>query len=977
MRRNKIISAKKGFKSALKFFFIPLFLLPIFQPSVVAGTSDFLKYINKDDWDYQNVLVLGVGADGDKIWVQDIMQNYYFDKIIIVSEGHAVIDSILATLSKLGIPTGTIGKLSDLKGKKVKNLYAHSWGTSEAINFLSMSENTKVNILHCMGSPESAIFNYSLKNSIKKGIVRKVYFHINENDLVTGFRHFPKLGVEGGMSGEVVFLFYKTERKPYDTQIKNAPEIPVIHVPLGFDKRIYYNCPEKGHGLPADYFKNMSFILNRDPDHSPFGRGGIPPFYQVPSYLVSPDIKQRGKSMNEAQTLTGTVRDKSKAIIVGKGDEADLMYGNMVQKLGEKNVKRIDSFLDEKTLQLEARKFGADVILGVRDQSKVKTSEMRDKQRLISKNRTDEDKPPDNFRPSYNPPLELPPVPAARGMPDLGGVILYGPAEISGLQPSEIEGGKIDSLTGQFSLIVKGAQVSFPKSYIAVFISVLMAVYYDDEAPGISIDPICDGCERMIVRFIGKTRNSRIGRVLFEADRLMKCYYLSKDNLTKKPLRPPIPGFRNVFELIENEGLRYLGAWVRFWFVPDEMRFRRTPNAIVFESAKIELKTEYLFNDKKELTEPSAQAYARFFTERYDKFAEYNPIFGDLLEYAKMVSIAQYLKENRVPLGWLIQSNINTMPYMETPTSTPALTVTHEKVPIRIYGGVHLKTKNSYVIDRETAEVIQKAIVSGKIRPSSSGHPIVQGGSMRLSDQAPTFTLQGNNYRVLPISRLITGAGQDGLVFHTDYATWKEGEPGIELIRYYDQRKNEGIFGCGWNLLVPYRIEPANSKRQEFLNALLPEKMVIVDLVHGKRETLTFSDSKYQAAAYVPGDEDSRFIGLFLMSDGSFRLGDRLGNEFWFDPAGRMTDMIFSEKHRFHFVYFGDKIAQVYDGQNSKIIFNYRDNKIISAVTPDGGKITYDYDRQNRLRRVVRSGGESLELYYDNMKRVTAKRSVQ
>lgn len=86
----------------------------------------------------------------------------------------------------------------------------------------------------------------------------------------------------------------------------------------------------------------------------------------IPTYRVYHDSNNPGKSMTEAQTLTETVHNKHKALIVGKGTEADLMYKNMVQKLGKENVKRIDSYTDDKALQLEARRFGADVILGVK-----------------------------------------------------------------------------------------------------------------------------------------------------------------------------------------------------------------------------------------------------------------------------------------------------------------------------------------------------------------------------------------------------------------------------------------------------------------------------------------------------------------------------------------------------------------------------------------------------------------------------------
>ncbi|TSA12604.1 MAG: hypothetical protein D4R73_02170 [Deltaproteobacteria bacterium] len=114
--------------------------------------------------------------------------------------------------------------------------------------------------------------------------------------------------------------------------------------------------------------KYLTNIQNKDHGSS-YGellKGFVRQFNSIPSYFVSTDSKYPGKSMTEAQTLTETVHDKHKAVIVGKGPEVNLMYKNMVNKLGQGNVKRIDQYKDDKTLQLEARKFGADVILGVK-----------------------------------------------------------------------------------------------------------------------------------------------------------------------------------------------------------------------------------------------------------------------------------------------------------------------------------------------------------------------------------------------------------------------------------------------------------------------------------------------------------------------------------------------------------------------------------------------------------------------------------
>jgi len=100
------------------------------------------------------------------------------------------------------------------------------------------------------------------------------------------------------------------------------------------------------------------------------------------------------------------------------------------------------------------------------------------------------------------------------------------------------------------------------------------------------------------------------------------------------------------------------------------------------------------------------------------------------------------------------------------------------------------------------------------------------------------------------------------------------------------------MFGEGWDLLIPYRIKPHSDATREFANAVIPTRMVVKNIVTGQTEILTFDTERYTAAGYVPYDlSASQLAGLFIMSDATFRLVDKLGNEFWFDGAGRMNAM--------------------------------------------------------------------------------------
>ena len=87
----------------------------------------------------------------------------------------------------------------------------------------------------------------------------------------------------------------------------------------------------------------------------------------------------------------------------------------------------------------------------------------------------------------------------------------------------------------------------------------------------------------------------------------------------------------------------------------------------------------------------------------------------------------------------------------------------------------------------------------------------------------------------------------------------------------------------------------------------MPKQIALVDRLSRKEEILTFSDSRFRAAAYIPKNiKSSQIVGLFLMTDGTYRLLDKIENEFVFNSAGYLTKMIFSDIHQIKFEYQKD-----------------------------------------------------------------------
>ena len=416
----------------------------------------------------------------------------------------------------------------------------------------------------------------------------------------------------------------------------------------------------------------------------------------------------------------------------------------------------------------------------------------------------------------------------------------------------------------------------------------------------ISIDPISRGAEKQLVRYIGHVRQSDLARVMREADYQMKKWAVGSE-------QPEIPDFRSVDRLTREHGLRYLEAARRFWFVPEDMRFRAGGGALLFDSGEMTVKTEYIQQTgRRARAEPADEVFARAFSERYGEIAAKYPVFEELFEYAKFVSLARHIKDNGVPLLWFLLANRDLALTETSPGTVDALIKESEYLRyVTIEGGVDLArhtAQESYVIDAAAVE----ALVAARRGAENSDR---QTGSS-VTAPTVTFVSQDRNYSVRSSNDVVVGAGPTGNSrYQTDVALRAGGQPSLELIRYYDPTGTSGDFGPGWHVMVPFRVEPAGKKTVPFVNAQVPERMRVEDLMTGRSEILTFSTSRYALECYVSSEpEASPWIAIVWMSNGSLRLLDKLGNEFQFDQSGRMTHMLISKDYTVEYLYDRERL---------------------------------------------------------------------
>ncbi len=486
-------------------------------------------------------------------------------------------------------------------------------------------------------------------------------------------------------------------------------------------------------------------------------------------------------------------------------------------------------------------------------------------------------------------------MPSMAGFGNIGGVMLSNAARVDGATAK-----KIDLSNGRFSLILEGGNARVSPESFRKFVTALWAVYFDKQDPGISIDPLGRGVKKHLVRYIGSVVNSDLGRVMREADYTMKKWAVGTE-------RPRIRGFQSVDSLSYSHG-SVTGASRRFWFVPEDMRFARSGNSVLFTGGRMTLKTEFLHNGLRGRAAPADAAFASFFTDHYEQVAERYPIYRELFEYAKLVSFAKYLKQSGVPLFWFLMANKDLVITEDSVGVVDELAKeSAHRQGVTIMGGVNLGGASQYVLDAEAQAAIARARrMHGGARRSGSA-----AASRPEVKQSFSFKLGRQDYSVVPQHGATSGTDRRGVRYQTDLALRRGDEPSIELVRYFDPKGNrEGAFGRGWDVLVPYRIRPAGENTRRFAGARIPVRMEVENLISGESDILSFSEDRYQIAGYVPAKiTQSQVVGLFIMSDASFRLADKLGNEFWFDPAGALTDMRLGPKYHVKYAYLSGRTA--------------------------------------------------------------------
>ena len=539
-------------------------------------------------------------------------------------------------------------------------------------------------------------------------------------------------------------------------------------------------------------------------------------------------------------------------------------------------------------------------------------------------------------------------------------------------QLTTLEGAAYDGASGELVLIgrsVPGDSLLNADDLLVAFLSLASGEY-----PGVSIDP-GPSRQEMNVRYLGPTEKTHFGEVMFEADRLLKTLSFGTDNITGEAVSSTVPDFQTELDLaaaFNPFGSETEPVWHRFWYVVNRMRLGMSQDghSISFLQSDLKVNTEYLGTDFQPVPnhapDPEAQAFADHFTEHYAGFAAEFPVVGELVELAKMVSLAQWIADQEIPLDptWL---TMQSPAFVDTPETTPAITVTRElsrTTPtgtgsltelwiLTLYGGVDLTLQNEYEV---ASPSLGAEALSG--RPAAVPSTWSFASADGLERRAVAVPLQ-------PVEKLTAGMFRPV----DDLGLAALGDVGLPFSRQYRAADSEpGELGYGWRIPLS-RLEFPLEARQYTLEGgtsaaytLYPEVILFEGLRRQRRRYLLAAVRSDGAIIYQADSGEE----LILLSDGSYMVSNGAA-ELSFDASGLLIRAEDGSGNRAQYQYTGSRLTRIETSGGLQIDLSY-DSGRVSQVTLNGGKtLRYTYDGRGDLVEVVDDQGQAVWRYaYDS-----------
>jgi RHS repeat-associated protein len=465
--------------------------------------------------------------------------------------------------------------------------------------------------------------------------------------------------------------------------------------------------------------------------------------------------------------------------------------------------------------------------------------------------------------PSWNPPGRTPVgmQPRPGGMPPPGGSGSWGgrasiaPSPVGGVYLGgagrsldglgQISGIALDEKSGNLVLLTEHrGSISMPPLRLDDVVVIFRSVYLHGEGPSVSIDPLPDNPHGPVMNVVhGKaTADTYVGWVLFETDRIMKCYGQGEDNVFHNKVSTRVPDYDTVLDTIYfggnfADGRDPEGNWERFWIVPAEVtRFHANTGQLTLFDVPLKVNTQKMVLRKGKLEDDpngqssrGAMAFIDWFTCHYEGIAQEQyrqppsetgltepvPIYAELRRIALTTAIAEQLRDQGVPMPfWMRDYQVKKVPFTKT---TPSLTTQREKEEGqmlrigKIFGGVNLSPSDSVVKNVSNAADAAK-LPDAQREPAakalSAANTLSPAVAVSAAIQPPLtpFVVLTPEQEVTAVS--LPGAESTALapcrLDEVDLEVIGEGGIRLPLVRHFNSFfQPKGELGTGWTLNLP------------------------------------------------------------------------------------------------------------------------------------------------------------------------------
>lgn len=577
---------------------------------------------------------------------------------------------------------------------------------------------------------------------------------------------------------------------------------------------------------------------------------------------------------------------------------------------------------------------------------------------------------------------------------NVGGVWLAGAGRaLEGLGP--LRGVHYDRKTRRLVLLGAGqeAEIGLPPLDLADIATVFRTVYEDGAAPFVSIDP--DPADpkgpMMLTRHSPRTRDTYVGWVLFEADRVMKAYSLGQDNLTRLTLSSKVPGYTQVSEAWLDDD-RSDETWTRFWLVPEHGLYRTSPTddltlvevPIVVRTQRMTLKDGQLVPASDDRASPADEGFAAWLSNpaTYAQVAQEAqsippgrdaPVafFTELRRLATVTAVAERLVSLGIPMpSWMAHVSPAAC---ETPAQTPAITVERRKAIEKKgwFGPPKKMTRIQSVYGGADLGVEQKTLE--REGPLADVQDIV-GRAALMSKLGEVFKVAAEGESLTGVALPIDETPDVGQARRTEIDL---ALGALVLARTSGRLPTPDLWDRQWTLDLP-RLKPLSivvgrtgSRRTVATAHMVQTPLGTMTAVFRDRGVVP----ELGGAELMVPTEPGPLLAIANAQQPDLAVHDVLhrdGRRWSFDAHGRLVlDQMGARTVHFQYVdETSTRLRQMSlrDGAVTagQIAFEYDESgRCRWAIGSDGGRVEYRYDAEGNLTQAVRAGRPTTYGYRD------------